>query len=205
MRSQRAFTLAELLVSLIIVGLMFLAIGAIAGPVLRAPQAGSAKSDTVTAAAYGLDGMERDIRRSDPLTVWSCTVAVTTTCSQPSALTVSPYVAMLTPYSSTGTYNSNSVGPIWQAYIVYSQGTGNNIIYRTYQPWVTKPASWQAGAVAAVTAVAALTTGTTVAMPDAQSMSIAVNTQISLQLATAAGTGPAANTTTYTTSILPRN
>lgn len=208
MRAQRGFTIPEMMVSLIILGLMFVAIGALAGPIMSAPSAGSAKTDTVGSAAYGLDGIERDIRQSDAADVWSCTKSVTVTCTQPTALTASPYVAMLTAYDSSGLFHadpSGSTGPKWQAYIVYSQPAGSSIIYRTYLAWITPPSSPLAGAVAAVTAASLLPSGTTVAVPNAQSMSLGINSQISFQLVSAAGSGPAANSTTYTTTILARN
>src|SRR4029077_12282437 len=135
-RGQRGFTLAEMLISIFILGLMLIAIGELALPILTAPSAGSAKSDTVSAAAYGLDVMERDIRETDVTGAWSCTAPPTVTCSQPANLTISPYIALLTAYDQFGVFQPNGVGstqPAWQAYIVYSHPAGTNIIYRTYQ------------------------------------------------------------------------
>ena len=207
MRAARGFTLAETIVAIFIIGLMFSALAALAGPIINAPAATSAKSDTIMSAAYGLDTIERDIRQSDYVGIWACTKAVTVTCSQPTSSTVSPYVAVLTAYDSNGLFTSDSSGPTWQAFVVYSQPTGSTIIYRTYETWGLPHGTYQDGAVAAVTAASALPSGTTVAIPTAQSMSIAINqsNQIGLQLLAASSSGTASNSTLYSTTILARN
>ena len=208
MRGARGFTLAETIVSIFILGLMLSALAALAGPIIHAPAASSAKGDTIMSAAYGLDALERDLRQSDDAGVWACTVASVVTCTQPTSLTVSPYVAVLTAYDSNGVFQTDASGPIWQAYVVYSQPAGSSIIYRTYQTWSAKPANWQDGAVNAVTAASALPAGTTVAIPTAQSLSIDINqltNTIDLQLTTASTSGTASNSTAYSTTILARN
>jgi hypothetical protein len=210
MRRQRGLTLAETIIALIIFFLMLAAIGAFAGPMMSWPSAGSAKTDTVASAAYGLDEIERDIRQSDvTLGIWSCVVSVTVTCSQPTSLTVSAYTAVLVAYNAGGVFQPMSDGtPNWQAFIVYSKPPGKNMIYRTYEKFNSWPVTWQAGAAAAVSDAATLPAGTTVAMPNAQSVSIAENLgagELTLQLVTAAGTGTTTNSTTYNTTILARN
>jgi prepilin-type N-terminal cleavage/methylation domain-containing protein len=208
MSNQRGFSLAEMIVSTIILGLMLVAIASLALPTMTAPLRGSAKAETVFSAAYGLDIIERDIRGTDVSGVFACTANVTVTCSQPTALTTTPYLAVLTAYNAAGVFQpSCSTTPCWVAYVVYSQPSGN-IIYRTYQAWQTPPATPLAGAVAAVTAVSLLPNGTAPALPDAQSMAIAVNNangQVSLQVISAAGAGPTQNSSTYTTTVLARN
>jgi hypothetical protein len=210
MKKQRGLSLSEMIVSTIILGFMLIAIASLALPTMTAPLRGSAKADTIMSAAYGLDVMERDIRGSDVSGVWACTASFGVTCSQPTSLTSTRYVAALTAYDAAGTFQpSCATTPCWQAYVVYSQPAGGNIIYRTYWKWFTPPTTPQAGAIAAVTAVSLLPTSSlSLALPDAQSMSIAVttaNAQVSLQVTSAAGSGPTANSTTYNTTILARN
>lgn len=204
MRYMRGFTLAETIVAIFIFGLMLSAIATLTGPIVNAPGQEAAKSDTLMSAAYGLDTIERDIRQSDVTGIFACTKAGTVTCSQPTSLTATPYLAVLTAYNASGIFQT---GPSWQAFVVYSQPAGSAIIYRTYQSWSGSPVTRQLAAVSAVTAASALPTGTTIAIPTAQSMSIGVNAtgEIDFQLATASSSGDASNSTRYTTTILARN
>jgi len=207
-RGVRGFTLAETIVAIFILGLMLSAIAALGGVIINAPAATSAKSDTVMSAAYGLDTIERDIRQSDEQGIFACTKSTVVTCTQPTALTVSPYVAVLTAYDTNGIFKSDANGPLWQAYVVYSQPAGSSVIYRMYETWTVKPGNWMDGAVAAVTDAAALPAGTQIAIPTARSISVGINqttNQIDLQLATAAGSGGSSNSTVYSTTILARN
>ena len=210
MRRARGFTLAETIVSIFILGLMFSAIAVLAAPIVNAPSAEAAKSDTVMSVAYGFDVVQRDIRQSDVVGIWACTKDTVVTCTQPTSLTATPYLAVLTANDSSGTFTLKSITgePSWTAYVVYSQPTGSNVIYRTYQNWTTPSLSYQGRAVEAVTAASALPTGTTVAIPTAQSMSIAINTttsQIDFQLIAAGGSNTSTNTTRYSTTVLARN
>jgi len=204
--SSRGFTLAETIVSVFILGLMLSAVAALAGIIINAPAATSTKSDTVMSAAYGLEAIERDIRQSDKSGIWACTKATVVTCTQPTSLTVSPYVAVLTAYDADGVFHSDATGPTWQAYVVYSQPAGSSIIYRTYE--TLQGGVSMGSAIAAVADALTLPPGTGVAIPTARSMSIAIDqttNQIDLQLATASSSGTSSNSTAYTTTILARN
>lgn len=208
-RRRRGLTLAETIIAMTIFFLMLAAIGAIAGPILSGPSAGSAKSDTVASAAYGLDEIERDIRQSDVSGVFACTVAVTVTCSQPTSLTTTGYIAVLSAYDSAGVFQANSNGSAsWQGFVVYSNPTSSGFLYRYYAPWQTPPSSYQSGAAAAVAAADSLPSGTTVTMPNLQSMSIGESStsgELSLQFSTASGSGSTSNSTSYSTTVLARN
>ena len=205
--TSRGFFSSEMIVAAFIVALLFSAIGALVGPIVDAHGQESAKSDTVTSAAYGFDTMERDMRQSDPSDIWACTVSVVVTCSQPSALTTTQYLAVKTADNSSGTFQMDTTNdvPQWQGWVVYSRPVGSSIIYRTF---VSSGTFGQPGAQSAVSTASLLPTGTTVAIPAAQSMAIDVNAAASLvdfQLVAAGTGGDASNTTRYSTSILVRN
>ena len=205
MRSVRGFFVSEMIVAVFIIVLLFTAIGALVGPIVNAHQQESAKSDTITAAAYGLDTMERDIRQSDGGGVFACTVSLVVTCSQPGSLTTTSYLAVVTADNSSGTFQVKGTGdPNWSGWYVYSQPSGGSIIYRTYETLGSgvNPSA----AATAVADAATLPAGTAIVIPAAQSMSIDVNgVQADFQLIAAGKNGDASNSTRYTTTILLRN
>jgi len=78
--SQRAFTLAEVLSVLFILGLVLSFVALIVGPLLRSQSETQAKVDTIQAAAMALYRVERDLRNTTITYVYACTTGPTPSC-----------------------------------------------------------------------------------------------------------------------------
>lgn len=133
-RNLRGFTISELLITLVIMGLVSGFVALIFGPLLSAPGKHQAKVDTIQSAARALYRMQRDIRMTNEFGVFSCqNDSSAPACATPSTtLTASPVVAVITPLlSGNGAeqLDSTSGGPTWTGYQVYWINSSNQLMY----------------------------------------------------------------------------
>ena len=144
-RSRRGFTLAELLSSIAILGLLSSFVVLLVAPMANAPNKAQAKMDTLNTATQGLYRFQRDLRMADPQGVWLCTSITSPACSKPSAgYTTTQVIVMVTPLqagTSTLQYDSNplsaTVGlPLWSGVNVYWLSPNNSGTNTLMQGWV---------------------------------------------------------------------
>jgi type II secretory pathway pseudopilin PulG len=157
-RASRAFSLAELLVFIVILGMFTTLAVAIVAPALNAPNKQQAKVDTEQTAVQGLYRMQRDLRMADANGVWSCTSTTVPVCQRPTTarrksdavVMVSPLVAGQLQWDAT---NPTTNGlPIWKGVEVYwlvPNGSGSNTLYRQYEDQTTLGVSLGEGPVGA--------------------------------------------------------
>lgn len=140
MRSQRGFTIAEVLTVMVIVGLILGSIAMAMPLFLKAPTEAQLQVDNVQTAALALYKVQRDLRQSDPSGIFSCSMpplVVCTTANGPPSPT--PALVVLTADNPSGEFKPNANGgPDWQGFNVYwltpnSDGTSNDL-KRAYFP-----------------------------------------------------------------------
>ena len=179
-RSQRGFTLAEILTVLVIMGLM-LSVVAFSVPLfMSGPQEAQSQVDNVESAALALYKMQHDTRPSNIKNVWSCTTALA--CTQPTPgpnMPTAQAVVVLTA-NGTGQFVTNSSGsPQWQGFDVYwitpnADGSSNELRRAFVSVAFANNTPVPADAVGALTTALGLTTYTTVAQ-DVWDMKFAVD------------------------------
>lgn len=191
MRSNRGFTIAEILTVFVIVGLILGAIAAAMPFITRGPLAAQAQVDNVQSAALALYKMQRDVRQSNINGVWDCSMPPIVLCSQPLPQASNPpaqVVAVVTADDGSGQFKVHGPGePLWTGMVVFwltpnSDGT-SNVLQRAYVPLGIPvlgniPILSQMPAVASLALTSALilppTSRVTLAQ-DVRSMSIAVD------------------------------
>jgi len=212
--SQRAFTIAEVLSVLFILGLVLSFVALIVGPLLRSQSETQAKVDTIQAAAMALYRVERDLRNTTITYVYACTTGPTPSCNiAPTTLTATSAIVMSSAYQpGNGQFQfSTSTGkPTWQGAAVYWIDGGGNLNYAFDQP---TSSGWTVGntltgpqAQQAVTDVMA--NGGMQLARFVQQMSVAVPNnghQVSFQMQAQSTVGSASNETTYRTDLETRN
>jgi type II secretory pathway pseudopilin PulG len=140
MRSNRGFTVAEVLTVFVIVGLILGAVAAAMPFITRGPIAAQAQVDNVESSALALYKMQRDVRQSNINGVWDCTTPPVVTCTQPAPQLTNPpvqSVAIVTADDGSGQFVIKGPGdPKWSGMIVYwltpnADGT-SNVLQRAY-------------------------------------------------------------------------
>ena len=132
-RTQRGFSVSELLTVTVILGLLSTFVVLIIAPLLNAPNAQQAKIDTVQTGALALYALQRDVRQGQVNGVYVCTYPAPTTCTNPSTaptLAAVHVVAILTARQNGNQFAkwSNTGQPNWQGFQVYwlaPDATGN--------------------------------------------------------------------------------
>jgi prepilin-type N-terminal cleavage/methylation domain-containing protein len=180
-RSQRGFTLAEILTVVVIMGLMLSVVAFSAPLFLNGPQEAQSQVDNVESAALALYKMQHDTRPSNIHNVWACST-VLPVCTQPTpgpAMPTAQAVAILTA-NATGQFVLNGNGtPNWQGYDVYwivpnADGTSNELRRAFVGVAFGINAPQPGDAVTAVATALGLTTYTTVAQ-DVWDMKFAID------------------------------
>jgi len=178
MRSQRGFTLAEILTVLVIMGLMLCVVAFCVPLFLNGPQEAQSQVDNVESAALALYKMQHDTRPSTIKGVFACTTLPIPACSQPTpGPSMPPTLAVVIQTANgTGQFMLQNGNPNWQGFIVYwltpnADGTSNEL-RRAFVPMIGPYDV--TGAAAAVVAALGLTSYTTVAQ-DVVDMRFAVD------------------------------
>jgi prepilin-type N-terminal cleavage/methylation domain-containing protein len=136
MKSRRAFTIAEVLTVLVIVGLILAAVAMSTPMILRGQSEVQLQVDNIQSAALALYRVQRDVRQSDTKGILSCSTAPVVLCAQP--LTASPApvqaLAIVTADSGTGQFqpNTSTGSPKWEGFYFYwlapnAEGTSNDL------------------------------------------------------------------------------
>jgi len=131
----RGFSLPELLVAIVILGVLSGMIALMFGPIISAPQKHQAKVDTVQAAARAMYRMQRDIRMSSKTGIFICQNDATNPnrSSATSTLTSAPLLALLTPrangHAPEQYVTGGSGNPRWTGFQVYWLDDSNNLLY----------------------------------------------------------------------------
>ena len=177
-RSQRGFTLAEILTVLVIMGLMLCVVAFCVPLFLNGPQEAQSQVDNVESAALALYKMQHDTRPSTIKGVFGCATLPIPTCSQPTPGPNMPptQAVVIQTANGTGQFMLQNGNPNWQGFIVYwltpnADGTSNEL-RRAFVPMIGPYDV--TGAAAAVVAALGLTSYTTVAQ-DVVDMRFAVD------------------------------
>lgn len=129
-RSQRGFTIAELLAVILMMALLMSAVALIIGPLMRSQSQAQAKVDTVQAADMALYRMERDIRNTTLNQIFSCTTGASPVCTVPPATlaTTNAIVVACAFKNGNGAFQLTTTGtPKWQGATVYWVDAKGNI------------------------------------------------------------------------------
>jgi type II secretory pathway pseudopilin PulG len=134
-RSQRAFTIAEMLTVLFVVGLMLSAVAFAMPLFMRAPLEAQSQVDNVESAALALYKVQRDVRQSDVNGIYNCSLPPAPVCAivTPPPPTVTPgptqALVLVTADNPNGLFQVGGGGggggggvagyPKWQGFIVY--------------------------------------------------------------------------------------
>jgi len=181
MRSQRGFSLAEILTVLVIMGLMLSVVAFCIPLFLSGPQEAQSQVDNVESAALALYKMQHDTRPSTIKGVFACSTLPLPTCTQPTPGPLPPPTQAVVVLTANGTgqftLDKNTGAPAWQGFIVYwltpnADGSSNEL-RRAFVP--ASPPYDMTGAAAAVVAALGLVNYTTVAQ-DVVNMRFAVDT-----------------------------
>jgi len=218
---QRGTTLVELLIVTGVLGL-FLTLGVtLVTPVLNAANKLQAKADTLQSAVTGLYRMRRDVRMSGIGGDYACTASAPVTCSQPSLLTATPAVAILTaqsggqPQYMTTTGNANIGLPTWQGVDVYwvASNASGTFLYEAFGAFPSGiqelPASNPVTQAQVQTAVALALAGTsTVVAPNVSQLSASFKPSqhvMGLKIFSSGNEGGRLNETSFESDTYARN
>jgi len=220
-RSCRGFTLAEMLTVIVIMGIFTTFAVAIIGPLVHAPNKEQAKIDTLQAAGRSLYQMQRDLRMADITGVYACSGSGgSVTCSQPSSLTSTNIVAIISPLASgqlNWSSSSTTLGlPAWQGVVVYWLDTNGSEkdLDRAFVSSSTIGSSLGAGpsTMSATTAASAVqdaqSSGGMTLASDVNALSTSISTStgvVGLQMTAQSTEGGASNSTQFSSSTYTRN
>ena len=212
--AQHGYTIAELLSTVFVMGLVMTAVGLTIGPLLSAQNQAQAKVDTVQAATRALYRVERDLRNTNLGSIWACTTGGTPSCAAPrTTLTATNAIVIATAYANgTGQFQKKlaSGTPNWQGAAVYWVDATGNLDFAfdvptatAYAPGNLLSATDAAAAVSDVTANGGVPLARSI-----QQMSLAVPNQghqVSFQVQIQSTDGAASNETTFQTDLETRN
>ena len=221
-RASRGFTLSEMLTVIVIMGIFTTFVVAIIAPVVNAPNKEQAKIDTLQAAGRGLYDLQRDLRMADITGIYACSGSGgSVTCSQPSSLTSTNIIAIVSPVASgqlNWSSSSSTLGlPAWQGVVVYwlDPNGSEHDLDRAYVSASTIGSSLGAGsltssfATTAATAVSdAQSSGGMTLASDVNALSTSINTAtgvVGLQMTAQSTEGSATNSTQFSSSTYVRN
>lgn len=218
-RPSRGFSIPEVLTVIVIVGLTSAVVAQIAALVFGAPNREQAKVDTINAAVQSLYKMQRETRQSDAAGVFACTTTATPTCTQPTSLTQTSALVVVTPkLNGAPNIDATSGQPKWQGFFVYwlqastDPNNAGNFDLKTAFVANSTLGSGAAGltpsnAQQAVTSAMAGTAGT-MATGTIKSLTVAIlpaQNTVRLQLAAQTIVGGRINETSFASDIFARN
>lgn len=153
-KSARAFTLAEMLTVIFILGIFMSTLVLALHTILRWPSNSRDRADTVQTAAISFGLIQRDLREGAIQYTFLCTSSATPTCGQ----AANPVVAIATAKDPVGDYHvlQSDGTPAWQGFVLYWVSGG--VLYRSYQTvpaMPPKPTAAQASQAASSANVAA--------------------------------------------------
>jgi len=213
-RTQRGYTIAELLTVVFILGLITSAVALFIGPLLRSQSQVQAKADTIQASVSALYRVERDIRNTTVGSIWACTTGASPACSLPPAtLAATTAIVMPTAYQGgTGQFQLQAVNakPLWQGATVYWIDSAGDLEVAFDRPSTYAGPGNTLTRIDAQTAVGDVTSsgGVHLARSIAQ-ISLAVppsaGHKVSFLMQVQSAVGSATNETTYQTDLETRN
>ena len=218
-RAQRGVSLAELLTTMVIFGLITGIVAAIIGPMLRAPGQEQAKVDTMQAVAKAVYRMQRDVRQSTKGGIYYCTNIVPTTCLAPAAgASPAPADALVITSPRNGPSGALSISSVGSAqqkgYNVYwlQQNSGNANETDLVYSFVANPAGWQDQGLYISQHVVDPTIGSPtkpqIVVESVTSMSVGLNpstNDVQLSLTAKSNDQPATNEATFVVDTTYRN
>lgn len=220
-RARRAFTLAEMLTVLFIVGAFGSLVAFLIKPMITAPNEEQAKVDTLQTGTRAMYWLQRDLRQTSPTGVYVCTFPAPSTCNAASgSLASTPVLAVLTTRqngNSQVNYDPGTGQAKWQGFNVYwlapNARGGTDLVY-AFEPSFTPLGSGDpvsgtlsATAVVAVNAALALSNPQVVG-PDVTGLQTYVNVStdaVGLKLTAQTAIGGHANETTYESDTFAQN
>lgn len=140
MRSQRGFSIAEVLTVTVILGMLMSAIVMILPMMLHAPMQMQSQVDQVNTAALALYKIRRDFSEGDTSGVMGCSTSPVVSCSAVTGPVSVQAMAVVTAENNVGAFqvDKNTGYPLWQGFYIYwlvpnANGTAFDLM-RAYEP-----------------------------------------------------------------------
>jgi prepilin-type N-terminal cleavage/methylation domain-containing protein len=210
---RRGYTIAELLVVLVIMGFVSSFVALIVGPLFSAVNSQAAKVDTIQAAEKSFYRIQRDLHQSNMNGVYVCTYPAPTTCSAPSsALSGATVIAIITPKANGSgqlAWDNSQGQPQWTGFNVYWLAPDANGVSTLYYKFAD-PTSGASTSVSSADAAVNIALGAT---PQALATSVtalqidqtSTTNSIGLKMFATGSEGRSTNATSFESDTLTRN